>query len=154
MLKKDLEQEKYGSFIYGRFLNPIYGIKNKELIYNYQKQAIKKETMYSKKLINETNEHSNILKNFILSRGLYFPKYLKSLETITILQNDSIKNFCNCILENYTIQKKEELTRDCENIFCYWKTRFAVKNKPININSIIGLYNFKITKNNIIEEDV
>ena len=57
---------------------------------------------------------------------------------------------------------KEELNIDIkvgkflgisENIFNYWKTRFLVKDMPLNLNDIIKLYSFKLDHNNIIEGD-
>ena len=41
MLEEDLKNDTYGSFVYGRFLNPIKVIKNSEYILKYQKKAIK-----------------------------------------------------------------------------------------------------------------
>ena len=49
--------------------------------------------------------------------------------------------------------KKQKTTRSSENIFNYWKTRFLVKDMPLNLNDIIKLYSFKLDHNNIIEGD-
>lgn len=153
MLNEDLLNDTYGSFIYGRFLNPIKIIKNENYALEYQKKAITKELSYHKKIINDDKHEKEILKNFIINRGLYFSKYLKNLDIIE-KENDNIMSFSKSILKIYNREKttkKEELTRSSENIFNYWKTRFSAKRIPLDLNDIIKLYNFKLNNNNIIE---
>ena len=137
MLEEDLKNDTYGSFIYGRFLNPIKILKNFEYAVNYQKKAIEVEFKYHKNIIKDCEENKEIIKNFIVNRGLYFSKYLKNLDVI-----EKDKN------------RKELYTRSSENIFNYWKTRFSVKGIPLNLNDIIKSYNFKLDNNNIIERNL
>lgn len=152
MLYEDLKNDTYGSFIYGRFLNPIMSIKNSEYAFDCQKKAIKKEFKYHKNIIEEITK-KEIIKSFILNRGLYFSKYLKNLDVIEN-ENKNIKSFCNIIINIYNemnFVEDNQYTRSSENIFNYWKTRFSVKSIPFNLNDIIKLYNFKLNENNIIE---
>ncbi len=154
MLEEDLKNDTYGSFVYGRFLNPIKVIKNSEYILKYQKKAIKKELKYHKNIVKEEDINKKILKNFILNRGLYFSKYLRNLDIIE-KRNKNIENFCNIVINIYknNICEEEIYIRSSENIFNYWKTRFLVKDMPLNLNDIIKLYSFKLDHNNIIEGD-
>lgn len=153
MLDEDLENDSYGSFVYGRFLNPVKAIKNSDCIFEYQKKSITKELKYHSKIIKNERDSENILRNFIINRGLYFNKYLKNLNVIKV-NNKNIKCFCDMVLNAYSNEIiKEKYTRSSENIFNYWKTRFSVKGIPLNLNDMIKLYNFKLNENSIIEED-
>lgn len=148
MLEEDLKNDTYGSFIYGRFLNPIKILRNFEYVINYQKKAIETEFRYHKSIIKDCKEYKGIIKNFIVNRGLYFNKYLKNLDVIE-RDDENIKSFCNIIICKNK-NKKEGYIRSSENIFNYWKTRFSVKGIPLNLNDIIKSYNFKLENNNII----
>lgn len=154
MLEEDLKNDTYGSFVYGRFLNPIKVIKNSEYVLEYQKKAITRELKYHENIVKEEDMNKKILKDFILNRGLYFSKYLKNLDIIE-KSNKNIEYFCDNVINIYRnyICEKEVYTRSSENIFNYWKTRFLVKDMPLNLNDIIKLYSFKLNSNNIIEGD-
>lgn len=154
MLEEDLKNDTYGSFVYGRFLNPIKVIKNSEYVLEYQKKAITRELKYHENIVREEDMNKKILKDFILNRGLYFSKYLKNLDIIE-KSNENIEYFCDNVINIYRnyICEKEVYTRSSENIFNYWKTRFLVKDMPLNLNDIIKLYSFKLNSNNIIEGD-
>ena len=154
MLEEDLKNDTYGSFVYGRFLNPIKVIKNSEYVLEYQKKAITRELKYHENIVKEEDMNKKILKDFILNRGLYFSKYLKNLDIIE-KSNKNIEYFCDNVINIYRnyICEKEAYTRSSENIFNYWKTRFLVKDMPLNLNDIIKLYSFKLNSNNIIEGD-
>lgn len=154
MLEEDLKNDTYGSFVYGRFLNPIKVIKNSEYVLEYQKKAITRELKYHENIVREEDMNKKILKDFILNRGLYFSKYLKNLDIIE-KSNKNIEYFCDNVINIYRnyICEKEVYTRSSENIFNYWKTRFLVKDMPLNLNDIIKLYSFKLNSNNIIEGD-
>ena len=154
MLEEDLKNDTYGSFVYGRFLNPIKVIKNSEYVLEYQKKAITRELKYHENIVREEDMNKKILKDFILNRGLYFSKYLKNLDIIE-KSNKNIEYFCDNVINIYRnyICEKQVYTRSSENIFNYWKTRFLVKDMPLNLNDIIKLYSFKLNSNNIIEGD-
>ena len=152
MLEEDLKNDTYGSFIYGRFLNPIKILKNFEYAVNYQKKAIEVEFKYHKNIIKDCEENKEIIKNFIVNRGLYFSKYFKNLDVIE-KDNENVKSFCSIIICKNK-NRKELYTRSSENIFNYWKTRFSVKGIPLNLNDIIKSYNFKLDNNNIIERNL
>ena len=118
--------------------------------------------MYHKNIIKDCEENKEIIKNFIVNRGLYFSKYFKNLDVIE-KDNENVKSFCSMKMIEISKEKFEEFanknmkelyTRSSENIFNYWKTRFSVKGIPLNLNDIIKSYNFKLDNNNIIERNL
>lgn len=146
MLKEDLSFDKYGSFIYSRFLNPAKVLYNEEYFYLYQEKSLYRELSYHTKINKE-----NSIINFILNRGIYFNKYLKNLNIIEQKDNKYIRYFFDLIEKNSLKNNKNKNARSTDNIYNYWKTRFCVKGMDYDLNEIVCQSNF-IKNNNILEE--
>lgn len=137
---EDLVNERYGSFIYGRFLNPILPFKNPNLIETMQKDSIKKEVSLQKFDLTDDDkkDKKKCLIEFIYNRGLLFNKYLRTLNSLNI-DNEYIYKFFSSVYKE--ILNKPNLrsgTREADIVRRYWKTRFILKGEPVSINDIIG----------------
>lgn len=132
--KKDLKTEKYGSFIYGRLLNPYLCLFNEKQINTMQNLAIIREKFSQKNI----KSHNDVIRNFVLNRGMIFNKYFKTINLINN-KNEHVKNFFTKIMKlNFKLKHYLYFSkRNIKVINRYWTFRFELKNKGIDFYEII-----------------
>ena len=138
-IEADYKRHTYGTFLSGRFLNPLEPLTNTKYIMNLQQSVLLNEIVNfirrNKPL--ENLEIETLLEMFIVERSIFFTSYIKNASVLKKYKhNKFIKSFIQNVysIDKFNLKKVRANSRlGINEVIAYWKTRATMKGeKDIN----------------------
>jgi predicted nucleotidyltransferase len=138
-VEADYKKHTYGTFLSGRFLNPLEPLTATKYVTNLQQIVLLNEigNFIKRNKPLENLEIDTLLEMFIVERSMFFTSYVKNA---SILRKYKHNKFIKAFMQNvYDIDKfklkkiKGNLGLGINEVVTYWKTRTTMKGEK-NIN--------------------
>lgn len=134
-IEDDYKKHKYGTFLSGRFLNPIEPLTNIKYIMNLQQAILLNEIgSFIKRYKHLKNlDIAFLLEMFMVERSIFFTSYVKNTSVLRKYKhNKFIKAFVQNVYEidKFKLEKiKTSSSLGINEVITYWKTRARMKGK-------------------------